>query len=210
MTMKEKALKILRQRIIEGFYEQGAFLQEVLLAEELGMSRTPIREALLILEQEGFVSLTPKKGAMVTNLSVKDIHDIFTVREALELIAIRQAVGKIDKRVLLEIKEKLENDLKFVTEGVTIEDFEFGNRIHNEILFAAGNKYIIKMIETLGYQIKRCINISRRVRSYEEVCKEHLEIVNALIMEDEEKAKDALSRHIRNVMRDILSIETMN
>jgi DNA-binding GntR family transcriptional regulator len=207
MQMKYKALEIIRQKIIRGTFPPDYYLQEVSIAKELGMSRTPIREALLVLEQEGFVSITPNKGALVTKLSVNEILDISEAREILEVAAIRRAIDKIDREVLEKIQAMFEDEIALCEIGLSKEPFEMGDQLHEAIFKAAGNKYIMKMYETLSLQFKRLISISRKIRQYERACREHLEIVNALIKGDVVQAEEVMREHIRGVTRDVLSWE---
>ena len=108
-SLKDKAYTIIKERILSGFYEPNTMLNEVALSDELGISRTPIREALNDLEHEMLVNVLPKKGTQVSEINFDVVRDIFQVRMLIEPYILRQFGPLIDKLQLLRIKSIQEN-----------------------------------------------------------------------------------------------------
>lgn len=209
MTKKEQACQLLRQGIMDGTFPPDSFLQEIQLSERFGMSRTPIREALLILEKEGLVTNVPNKGARVSVLSSSDVRQLSEAREAIEAMAVYLAVGRIDRERLREVRAMLESEMEECKTSreklVSEERFKLSDSIHSIILEAAGNKYLKTIYATLATPFARMITLSRTVGRYEKALREHLEIIIALQDEDTERAVQAMRNHIRRMTRDVLN-----
>ncbi|MGL5583655.1 MAG: GntR family transcriptional regulator, partial [Cetobacterium sp.] len=105
-SLKEKAYEEIKELIISGKLKTNERIDEDLLSKSLQVSRTPVREAINKLEQEGWISIVPRKGMFVKNISIKEINDIFQVRSNLEPIILKMAFYKIDKDYLLSLKNK--------------------------------------------------------------------------------------------------------
>ena len=103
--LRDVVFESLRKAIVEGSLKPGQRLMEVQLAEQLGVSRTPVREAIRKLELEGFVIMLPRKGAYVADMSVKDIIDVLEVRSALEGLAANLAAERMDEKEVENLKE---------------------------------------------------------------------------------------------------------
>ena len=107
LTLRERVHDHLKQGILANRYAPGTVLLEVPLSEELGVSRGPIREALRSLEAEGLVSITPRRGAVVTSLTRRDFLDAYQVREALETLGMRLAIPRLSDDVLDALDERI-------------------------------------------------------------------------------------------------------
>ena len=105
LPLREVVFNTLRQAIIQGEFQPGERLMEVTLANKLGVSRTPVREAIRMLELEGLVVMVPRKGAEVANITVKDLKDALEVRMAMEALSVKLACERIDEAGKEELKE---------------------------------------------------------------------------------------------------------
>ncbi|MGN1032770.1 MAG: GntR family transcriptional regulator [Intestinibacter sp.] len=153
--LRDVVFENLRSAILEGKLKSGQRLMEVQLAEQLGVSRTPVREAIRKLELEGLVVMLPRKGAYVANISVKDLMDVLEIRASLEGLGASLAAERRDDEDIknLEIIEK-EFEEAVKTQNIEIllkKDVEF----HECIFKAANNKKLAKMINSLWEQVQR-------------------------------------------------------
>jgi DNA-binding GntR family transcriptional regulator len=108
--LREIVLEALREAIVSGVLEPGERLMEIQLAEEMGVSRTPVREAIRKLELEGFVVMIPRKGAYVAGVSHKDVQDVFEIRRALEVLAAGLAAEKATDEEIEQMERALHYD----------------------------------------------------------------------------------------------------
>ena len=200
--LREVVFEYLREAILEGKYEPGKRLMEIQLAEELGVSRTPIREAIRKLELEGLVIMVPRRGAYVTEVLVDDMVEVLEIRGALEglaasLAAERMTDIEIDKlkKTSYEFKKyHLEKNIK----GMIEKDIE----IHERIFSSAGNKRLYQMSQNLREQVYRfrVRYISEYNRS-EELVEDHQKIVDAISERNKHKAYISGLKHIENLSR---------
>ncbi|MCE5282027.1 MAG: GntR family transcriptional regulator [Deltaproteobacteria bacterium] len=205
MTKSKKVIvyEYLKKKIIAGVLKPGEPLVEGVLARELKTSKTPIREAMQQLEKEGFVEIFPGKGAFVSRMSFQDIREIFEIREILECEVIRRVAAKGD--FTREEAEAISR--KFVSaesEGGknNRSHFKAGEKIHNFVFEAFGNKRLIDFYSRFQEHIERLrlvyfANQDRSERS-DQSFKEHLEILNALIAKDPARAEKAMRDHLQN------------
>jgi len=202
-SKKTMVFEHLKRKIIAGALKPGEPLVEGVLAKELKTSKTPIREALQQLEKDGFVENFPGKGAFVSRLSFQDIREIFEIREILECEVIRRVAAKGD----FSLEEAEAIGRKFVSaesEGGrnNRSHFKAGEKIHTFVFEAFGNRRLIDFYNRFQEHIERLrlfyfANQDRRERS-EQSFKEHLDILNALIAKDPQRAEKAMRDHLRN------------
>jgi len=204
--LREIVFESLREAIISGVLAPGERLMEIQMAEEMGVSRTPVREAIRKLELEGFVVMIPRKGAYVAGVSHKDVADVFEIRAALEGLAASLAAERVTEeeieqmeRILLYHEEEEVN-----LEQIVASDTDF----HAMVYKASRNERLIQILANLREQIQRfratSLAVPGRVR---EAIEEHRAIVEALASHDVEKAQELASAHIvtaENVMFEAL------
>ncbi len=192
----EEAYRHLKTRIMSAALPPGATVNEQAIAATLGISRTPVREAIRKLEQEGLVMRYPNRGALVTQLSMKDVLDIWQIREILEPAACRLAAGRVDPAALVDLEKRI-LDLQH-HEG---HDYETHHRtdlaLHRLILEGAGNAVLRQVVETLADRIVQVRMVNSPARFARSVA-EHLEILAALRAGDGGAAADAMRRHLAN------------
>ncbi|MEW6184024.1 MAG: GntR family transcriptional regulator [Bacillota bacterium] len=204
--LREVVFESLREAIIKGVMKPGERIMEVQLAEELGVSRTPVREAIRKLELEGLVVMLPRRGAYVAGISVKDIADVFEVRAALEALA----AGLAAERITDEELENLERSLVEITEVSDSRDIgavvDRDTRFHDIIYRASRNAWLLQIITHLQDQLQRfrMTTLSRPGRTREAV-EEHKKIVEAISERNSELAAQLAREHIENAESSLLN-----
>lgn len=192
--LKNRAYEILRKRLINCEYKPGTMLNEALLAQELGFSKTPIREALNRIEQEGFVKILPKKGIYVTQFSLSDVMQIFQVRIEVEPLALRMASPYLRREELLAFREKYMSEEPDVRQA-----FRLDTAMHLFIIEHCGNRFIIDMMHRVFSENTRVIISSKQNEvKLHDARKEHIEIIDLLLEQKIDEAATALSQHIQN------------
>lgn len=198
-SLRGRVYHKIRDDILAGIYKDNEELKEMAIGEELGVSRTPVREAFRQLELEGLIRIIPNKGAYVTGITVKDVQDIYMMRSKLEGLAARWAVEFITEEQLEEMEENIYLSEFHASKGHMEQIANLDNRFH-EILYEACNS---KMLEhqlrdfheyVLRFR-KRTLAQSRRSS---ESTAEHKEIMEAIKRKDADAAELAANRHIVN------------
>ncbi|ONI44869.1 GntR family transcriptional regulator [Candidatus Epulonipiscioides gigas] len=195
--LRDIVFQTIRNKIIWGELSPGQRLMETQLGEKLGVSRTPIREAIRKLEQEGLIVIVPRKGAQVAPFTKKDIEDVLEVRAALEALAASLAAQRIDEQDFLKLQcaiteyEFAEAD-KNLTKMIK-KDVEF----HEIIFNATKNERLIQMSQNIREQVLRYrIAYLKYEGETEKVSLEHRNILEAIKKKDSEKAAQLALRHI--------------
>lgn len=195
--LRDVVFENLRTAILEGNLKSGQRLMEVQLAEQLGVSRTPVREAIRKLELEGLVIMLPRKGAYVADMSFKDLIDVLEIRASLEGLAASLASERRreeDIAVLEKVAKEFEESIKNAdVENVLKKDVEF----HERIFSLANNKKLYHLITSLWEQVHR-FRVTY-VSDYEaslSLVDEHNKILEAIKDGDCEKAKRYATEHI--------------
>ena len=197
-SLGSKIFILLRDRILNESYKCGDKLNELTLAKELKISRTPIREALKQLELEGLVESIPNKGVYVKGFSPRDIDDMFEIRLSLEGLAVSFAIDRMDEVHLAKIKEVFEL-LEFYT---TKSDFDkvndFNILFHESIYQATQSTYFEQILKDIHYYVSVTSRHSiARPERLESSLVEHRAILEAIIDGDKEEATERIQRHIR-------------
>lgn len=198
-NLKNKAYQIIKERIISCDYKPNTFLNEAELIEEIDASRTPIREALNKLEQEGFVQIIPKKGVMVTGLTLVEINQTFEARILLEPFIINNYMNRIDKDALIEIQKASELLIQAVPASKAPEEFcNLDDRLHRLLNKACPNKFFNDMLDHIYDQNQRIRLFSGRDiwERHVEAAKEHTELIRYILNGQKEKASAAITLHL--------------
>ena len=196
--LREVVSETLRQAIQDGVLKPGERLMEIPLAEELGVSRTPIREAIRKLELEGFVVMVPRRGTYVANISLKDITQVFEIRSALEELAAGLAAERITEEEIVEIGDHMENkDM----ESVVAADVEF----HEVLYRASRNERLADIVHNLREQTYRfrsfSMNQPGRLRKTWE---EHRQLVEAIASHNATQARKLARIHMEHSEQTLL------
>jgi DNA-binding GntR family transcriptional regulator len=201
-TRKDEAYRALLERIFQGQIAPGSPLREVRLAEELGISRTPLREAIRQLSRDGLVECLPHCGARVIQPDEKLVSDVFQIREALEGIAAREAAGHFQPDELRELREYFEELRIKIAAG---DDGDVGDRIHGKILASCRNAELSSLMGKYHEMISWFQRLASQVPGrLVEAYREHEAILCAIEARDAEWAERAARAHVRNTLRDLL------
>ena len=204
LPLRDVVFNTLRQAILTGELKPGERLMEIHLANKLGVSRTPIREAIRKLELEGLVNIIPNKGAYVTGISDKDVHDIYMIRSMLEGLCVRWATEHITQEQLEELDEIILLSEYHMDKGHSDQLTELDGRFH-QILYEASQSRILDHVLS---DFHKYVQLARRtsVKTEERAIKsigEHNEILNAIKAKDAEKAGNLATIHIMHVMENL-------
>ena len=206
LPLRDVVFNTLRQAILKGELKPGERLMEIQLANKLGVSRTPVREAIRKLELEGLVLMIPRKGAEVAEITRQDMEDVLEVRTALEELAVKDACDHITDAQLSELKKASNEFKKALLEGkdlVTCADADM--HFHDVILSATNNRRLIQMLNNLSEQMYRYrMEYLKDERTHKTLIEEHDAIRRALKKHDKVKAGAAIRVHIDYQKRSIL------
>ena len=207
-SLKEEAHQRIKTLILSDRLDSGDMLEIDWLASELGISRTPIREALLILEQEGLVETIPYKGTFVVDVSKKDVEEIYQVREALEALAVRLATPVIPDEELEEMEALLASVGGEMERGDFEHHFQSDSQFHGLIVPYCGNEVLQQVLGTLTDRIYRVRAFSRSRADYHmrRSFQEHCLILEAIMERDVAKAERLMAEHIRNAGKRIADL----
>lgn len=202
----------LRELITRGELSPGERLNERVLTERFGISRTPLREAVKILSSEGLVKLLPNRGAVVTTITRADAENMFQVMAVLEALGGELACQRASEKDFAEVKELHRQMRTYHAEGDLADYFEFNQRIHQKIIDCAGNGELTDAYRRISVRIRRArymANLSKP--RWNEAMEEHEQILDALIRRDSERLKALLTAHLTNKFRVIQAwLETEN
>lgn len=206
VSLTQTAYSSLRQMIIDWKLPPGAVLSEHQLAEQLQISRTPIREAILILRREGLVRNVPGESAVVTELSMREIIESFQMRSALESYAARLAAANPRSASLLgSVHEEMKRARGMVDRGEVDAYHRLSERADSLIAAAAENRYLSEALQALWVNVGRIRRVAdvREARLYESV-REHVEILDAILARDEDRAERASRAHLTASLNHVL------
>lgn len=210
-SLKEKAYDILKELILTGRLEQGKLHNEKRLAEVLGVSRTPVREALLELSREGMVSFVPSKGVKVRKITTKQVKEVFELRRIIEGHIIKSITKQLSPTDLKKIAKILSRQDRSASKDEEVTFIEMDKEFHLFMAAKTGNEQIETILQNLRDQIHlmgiRAIKDSSRSQ---QVLKEHQRIFSALRKRDAKRSHEELMRHLNNteeILIDILAKE---
>ncbi|WP_242970265.1 GntR family transcriptional regulator [Blautia sp. An249] len=205
LPLRDVVFNTLRRAILKGELKPGERLMEIALAERLGVSRTPIREAIHKLGQEGLVVMIPRRGAMVANITEEDLNDVLEVRLGLEIMAIEKACKRMDQEQLEKLKKAGEEFRETMKTGDLTLLAEADVNFHEIIYQASGNKRLIQMLNNLREQIYRYrIEYLKDEQTRNQLANEHDEMYQAICRKDMKEACRMTSIHIENQRRAII------
>lgn len=197
--LRELAYCRIKEKIINCEIKPGEFLDSLQLGKQLGISRTPIREAETKLEREGLLQIIPQKGAYVSTISPKIVRDVYMTRRIIEPGIIRQAGNGISKERLRQIREQ--NDACLTGQELdTIVNVD--DALHKEIVYSTRNQYIIDIFDQLCDQKKR-INIMSGAVSDKHMnnVEEHNAIIDLLLADSYEEAATLMEQHLDSALQ---------
>ena len=199
LPLRDVVFNTLRQAILRGELKPGERLMEIQLANKLGVSRTPIREAIRKLELEGLVLMIPRKGAEVAEITEKSLKDVLEIRRALEDLAVRLACEKITKEDLKELKKAGDEFKKVLKSQDITEVAEADVRFHDVIYMATDNPKLIQLLNNFREQMYRFrVEYLKKDEVRPQLLAEHDEIIKFITEGNKEEASRVVTRHIEN------------
>ncbi|WP_373214665.1 GntR family transcriptional regulator [Ruminococcus sp. 5_1_39BFAA] len=210
LPLRDVVFNTLRQAILKGELKPGERLMEIALAERLGVSRTPIREAMRKLELEGLVVMIPRRGAQVANITEKDLNDVLEVRIALENMAIEKACENMTEDSMSKLWVAAKEFERTTAEGNLVKMAEADVAFHEIIYQASGNRRLIQVLNNLREQIYRYrVEYLKEEETRNLLVREHEEMTKAIRERDVKKAQEIAYEHVENQRMGIIrSIHT--
>jgi DNA-binding GntR family transcriptional regulator len=205
--LKEQAYEKIKQRLLNNDYPPGSFLSERQLADNLGMSKTPVKAALERLESEGFIAVSPQQGIVVRELSVHEIADQYEIRAALESYTLRAIAGKLTREQIERVRSNLDAQRTIRGSGDVAKGVELDAAFHTQFVEFLGNGEIFRVVVQLRQKIQRVVTQVFRLcpgridSSYDE----HAAIAAAVIDGHGSRAAELLVNHLELGKRLILS-----
>ena len=204
-SLRGRVFRKLREDILNGKYQENDELREAAIAEELGVSRTPVREAFRQLELEGLIRIVPNKGAYVTGISVSDVADIYEIRSLLEGLCARWATKKITKERTEELEEIILLSEFHLGKEHYDQLIELDNRFHMSLYEACESKMLIHLLKDFHQYVQkqRQQTLSNHERSAAAVA-EHKSIMEAIRDGNAQLAEKLADEHICNAYRNMV------
>ncbi len=199
LPLRDVVFNTLRQEILTGQMKPGERLMEIHLANKLGVSRTPIREAIRKLELEGLVIMIPRRGAEVAQITWKNLKDVLEVRRALDVLAIELACDRMTSEKLQELQRACENFAEATKTKGLREIAEADVALHDLIVASTGNNRLIQLVNNLAEQMYRYrFEYIKDTSQHEKLVQEHHDIYLSILNKDKESAARAVRKHIDN------------
>jgi len=208
VSLKDKAYEHIKSKIILCEMMPGSDISEEELANELGISRTPVREAIMMLENENLVHVFPRKGSFVSQITLKDIQEIFQIREVVETQVGKMVCKTISEEMLMAFRarfEAIDSDGNYISYR---DFFELDLEFHKFIVNSSGNQYLIEFMNKIydkDYRI-RVLTTSKFEEERKRNRTEHLDIVDAFLSKDEGRVEKCMLEHIRHARRGAIKI----
>ncbi len=199
LPLRDVVFKTLREAILRGDLKPGERLMELQLASKLGVSRTPIREAIRMLEQEGLAVTIPRRGAEVAKMTVKDMQDVLEVRDALDELAVQIACERINEEQLEQLR-KAKEAFETCTKGQDVKKIAAADvQFHDVIYDATENPKLVSILNNLREQVYRYrVEYLKNTENYPVLIQEHEAIWESLKARDKSRATMVMHEHVKN------------
>lgn len=199
LPLRDVVFNTLREAILKGELKPGERLMELKLADKMGVSRTPIREAIRMLEQEGLAVTVPRRGAEVAKMTEKDMKDVLEIRTALDELAVELACDCIDQAGLENLyaaQETFEEAIRTTdVKKIAQADVDF----HNAIYKATGNEKLMTLLSNLREQMYRYrVEYLKDDSSYPTLIEEHKQLIRGIKNKEKELVHTVMKRHVSN------------
>lgn len=205
LPLRDVVFNTLRQAILTGELKPGERLMEIHLAQRLGVSRTPVREAIRKLELEGLVTMYPRRGAEVAQITEKSMSDVLEVRRTVDALCAELACERISQEELTELKAACEGFEQAVKTGDIKKIAQADVGFHDIIVQATGNKRLVQLVNTLSEQMYRYrFEYIKDFSMHGNLVKEHKIIYESIVNKNSEGAKAAAMLHIDNQKKTII------
>src|SRR3954462_13724349 len=196
-SLHDELVGRIRDMIIEGQLAPGSRIHEGQLGQALGVSRTPLREALKYLASEGLIDLVPGRGAVVRQLTAQDVRNMLEVLIALETLAGRLACWNATEAQIADVRKMHDRMMGFYASRKRLEYYKLNQAIHTAIVNLSGNDYLASTHEAIQSRLKRIRFIGNEApENWSGAVQEHVEMIDALEKRDEDALTDVLTRHL--------------
>jgi len=196
VNLTDQVYRAIKDRVLSQDIAVGSRLRDEDLAAQLRVSRTPVREALMRLAQEGLVEIVPRSGTRVRNFTFEDIEHIFDVRIALEALAIRKAIARISDDQITHLRALHEQAEVGLRAGNTKPALEFDREMHRVVLESSGNKRLQEIMASINDLVSLFRNIGARTPFHRGYTYRHRDILRAMERRDADAAAAMLAEHI--------------
>ena len=205
LPLRDVVFNTLRQAILRGELKPGERLMEIQLANKLGVSRTPIREAIRKLELEGLVLMIPRKGAEVAEITEKSLRDVLEVRRALEELAVELVCEKITEEQIQDLKDAAEEFKESLESGDITRIAEADVKFHDVIYMATDNQKLIQLLNNLREQMYRYrVEYLKRSDFHQQLIDEHEEIIETIESGQKDRAVQVVCQHVDNQVEAVM------
>lgn len=205
LPLRDVVFNTLRQAILRGELKPGERLMEIQLANKLGVSRTPIREAIRKLELEGLVLMIPRKGAEVAEITEKSLRDVLEVRRALEELAVELVCEKITDEQIQDLKDAAEDFKASLKERDITRIAEADVKFHDVIYIATDNQKLIQLLNNLREQMYRYrVEYLKRSDFHQQLIDEHEEIIETIESGQKDRAVQVVCQHVDNQVEAVM------
>ena len=205
LPLRDVVFNTLRQAILRGELKPGERLMEIQLANKLGVSRTPIREAIRKLELEGLVLMIPRKGAEVAEITEKSLRDVLEVRRALEELAVELVCEKITEEQIQDLKDAAEEFKESLESGDITRIAEADVKFHDVIYMATDNQKLIQLLNNLREQMYRYrVEYLKRSDFHQQLIDEHEEIIETIECGQKDRAVQVVCQHVDNQVEAVM------
>ncbi len=205
LPLRDVVFNTLRQAILTGELKPGERLMEIHLANKLGVSRTPIREAIRKLELEGLVTMIPRRGAEVAQITEKSMNDVLEVRRAMDALCVELACDRITEEELEQLRDACRNFELAVKNGDVKKIAQADVALHDIIVRATGNARLIQLVNNLSEQMYRYrFEYIKDSAQHDNLIEEHRVIYESIVRKDKETASAAAKTHIDNQKKAII------
>lgn len=196
----------LKNAIIAGDLKPGERLMEIAIAEQLGVSRTPVREAIRKLEKEKFIEMIPRKGAYVSSTTLKDMLDVLEVRRLIEGFSTELAADRMTDEGLVLLLRTHRAFLKALDDNDTDSMISLDNEFHDLILKASDNIKLIEIATALSEQVQRYrLSYFTEMSNFEELREWHEKIYDAIEKKDSKRASEVAKKHVELIEKAVVA-----
>ena len=206
IPLRDIVFKTLREAIVTGELKPGERLMEIKLANEMGVSRTPVREAIRKLEQEGLVHLTARKGAEVAPINAKDLKEVLEIRKALEGLACQMACQNATSEDLMKLEDYNQDISKAIEDNDIEKIARLDVRFHEQICILSGNTQLIQILSRLKEHLYRYrLEYIADIKNKNTIIEEHSRIIQDMIKKNEKAVRKDIEHHIEMQEKYILN-----
>lgn len=211
IPLRDAVFETLREAILKGVLSPGQHLMEMQLAYQLGVSRTPVREAIRMLELEGLVNMVPRKGARVAAISEKSLCDVLEVRRALEELSVRLACTRMERDDLEKLDSINQQFIRACQGDDVVQIARIDESFHAVIYEAADNAKLLQLLNQMQNQMYRYrIEYIKLKERRQILVEEHKKIIHSLARRDADAAAEAINTHIAHQEQYVMSVIQSN